>query len=424
MKTPSTTHSLEKRIRRRVNGPMHDFFAVCAPGLETLCHQDLTSLQLSGNVMETGGGIDFSSRLPGAYQANLHHRIATRILMRLTQFSATDFGRLSRKISEFPWELFLPNACRLIIHVSTHHSRLYHTDAIGIRIRDGIAAHISIVEDPPDETGKTDRDASSVSVQQLFVRAVNDRFTLSIDTSGLPLYKRGIKTFGGPAPIRETLAAATLKLAGYTGTGPLIDPMCGSGTFSLEAAMMAQNIPPGWLRSFAFEDWPGFRPKQWMHLRHQAEKEIVSQPKPIIFASDQSEKALNLLNQTLEAHDFFTCIQTARDDFFNIHPGKFGRTGLVVLNPPYGLRMGQIKESRELCQEIMKKLTTDFRGWKLALMTPHDIFPERYHMQLTRHAIVHGGLDLTLYTGIIPLSTQNPKPKTQNFPYAHANPAR
>lgn len=401
MNTISAIPSLEKRIRRHVNGPAHDFFANCAPGLEVLCHQELPPLELFGSIPEKGGGVEFSSRLPGCYRVNLHSRIATRILMRIAQFSATDFRRLSRKISEIPWELFLPAHSRLLVHVSAHHSRLYHTDAIAAHVRDGIATHVPVADDGMVDTQISHEDDSFNPLQHIYILTRDDRFTLSMDSSGQPLYKRGLKTRVGSAPLRETLAAAALKLAGYTGIEPLVDPMCGSGTFSLEAAMMAQNIAPGWLRSFGFEDWPGFRPRQWAHLRRQAEKQVVLRHEPIIFASDQSEIACSQLNQTIQSHDFFNCIQTARCDFFDINPAGFGRTGLVVLNPPYGLRMGNIGESLALCQDMMKKLTADFRGWKLALITPHILSPKQYHLRLTRHSIVHGGLNLTLYIGII-----------------------
>ena len=114
--------------------------------------------------------------------------------------------------------------------------------------------------------------------QRLFIRGVDDRFSVSIDSSGDLLYKRGIKTLAGTAPVRETLAAAILMLAGYSGNEALVNPMCGSGTFAVEGALMARNIPPGWNRSFAFMGWPGFRPAQWRHIRNAAEKRFVSGP--------------------------------------------------------------------------------------------------------------------------------------------------
>lgn len=122
--------------------------------------------------------------------------------------------------------------------------------------------------------------------QQLFVRAVNDQLTVSIDSSGDMLYKRGLKIQGGKAPIRETTAASILALAGYHIGEPLIDPMCGTGTFSLEGAMIANHIPAGWYRNFAFMGWPCFKPSRWKHIRREAKGRITRLTKPVIFASD------------------------------------------------------------------------------------------------------------------------------------------
>ena len=243
------TSPLEKRIRRHVIGKSHRFFAVTAPGLEPLCLGELESLGLTGAAVE--GGVEFSGRLQAAYLANLCLRTANRILLRVHEFRATSFRALAQEAASFPWELFIAPGAPLRIHVTTHHCRLHHSDAIAERVQNAIAERLSAFSV-----------AEARMPLQIFIRGVDDRFTASLDSSGENLYRRGIKTHAGKAPLRETLAAAALMLAGYSGEGFLLDPMCGAGTFALEAALMAKHLPPGGHRDFAFMAWPGFRPQQ------------------------------------------------------------------------------------------------------------------------------------------------------------------
>lgn len=379
-----------KRIRRHIQGPVHSFFAVCPPGLEDLCQADL---KMDGTLPEGGGGVEFTARLPGCYEANLHSRIATRILMRISQFHAADFRTLQTKLNHIPWELYLPKNYEVSVQVSTRHCRIHHSGAISEYVQHAVQSRL--------ESGSGEN-PEQTAAQRVFVRAVDDRFTLSLDSSGEALYRRGIKTRVGSAPLRETLAAAVLHLVGYTGDEPLLDPMCGSGSFSIEAAMKARNIPAGWLRSFAFFDWPGFRPSQWTHIRREAEKRFGLGSTPEVLASDTSQTAVRQLDETIQNHPFLDCIRTQTVDFFDIHPTRrFKRPGLVVLNPPYGLRMGNPAESRVLHTRILDKLASDFRGWKAALITPFPIPARSRDLRLALRPILHGGLRLHLYTGRI-----------------------
>jgi putative N6-adenine-specific DNA methylase len=229
---------------------------------------------------------------------------------------------------------------------------------------------------------------------------MDDRFSVSIDSSGDLLYKRGVKTLAGTAPVRETLAAAILMLAEYSGNESLVNPMCGSGTFAVEGALMARNIPPGWNRSFAFMGWPGFRPGQWHHLRNAAEKRFVSGPLPPVVAFDSASAACDSLARLAGSHAALDRIQVLEGDFLELNPLALGiAPGLVVINPPYGKRMGTRRESRQLIQNVVKKLKTDYRGWKFALLVPErsDIggIPPGWRF----HSIYHGGLKLELLVG-------------------------
>ncbi len=285
--TRTTTETpLKKRIKRHVIGRKRQFFAATAPGLETICREELRVLLPSGTPMAiVEGGVKFEGRLHDCYLADLNLRTANRLLMRIESFHAANFRELEKNLIAVPWELFILQDTPTHIRVTSRHSRLYHKDAVAGRVQASIALRFAQNEFSGEASPEP------TVTQQIFVRLSDNRFTLSIDSSGDLLHKRGIKPRAAKAPIRETLAAAALILSGYTGTEPLVDPMCGSGTFAIEAALIAQKIPPGRFRDFAFMEWPSFQPKRWQHMKEATEKKIVRTNTPFIFASDRDDRA-------------------------------------------------------------------------------------------------------------------------------------
>jgi len=254
----------------------------------------------------------------------------------------------------------------------------------------GTAAQIHVVE---DETRV---------VQHLLVRARDDTIVISMDSSGEPLYKRGLKEHGGKAPLRESLAAAILLWAGYTGREPLIDPMCGSGTFALEAALISNRTPPGWHREFAFMNWPAFKTKQWQHLKKERIPETVPMTQPSIFASDIDPGACASLSSVVQQYDLSQTISVVEKDFFDLDPGQCSRLpGIVTLNPPYGIRLGSNREARNLYTEIAVKLRNDYQKWHVAVLLPDRRLSASFPPGLKQRKVTHGGLELTLLTGQI-----------------------
>ncbi|MCF8068930.1 MAG: hypothetical protein K9L30_10125 [Desulfobacterales bacterium] len=387
--------ALEKRIKRHVVGKVLSFFAASTPGMEQHCHDELNTLHGDiDNIQSINGGVDFTGRLSDCYTANLKLRTANRVLMRIDDFKATNFRQLEKKVTDFPWELYLEQTVIPDIHVTTHTSRLFHKDAIKNRISDGIRNHLSTFINNIETYKKSE------AQQQLFIRAVNDRFFISIDASGEILHKRGVKTHGGRAPIRETLAANILKIAGYEAGKPLIDPMCGSGTFPIEGAMMVKHIPPGWFRNFAFMSWPSFQPGRWSHIRRELEKKIITDGKPTIFAFDKDETACNKLNTVIQKYQFEDVLKVKNCDFFSIKPSEItDKKGLIVINPPYGLRIGTIKERTALFFLICDRLKTFYNGWNYALIAPSPKLAQGAPFDKKVTPILHGGLKLNLLTG-------------------------
>jgi putative N6-adenine-specific DNA methylase len=336
--------------------------------------------------------VEFTGRLHECYRANLSLRTPNRVLMRAHSFPAVHFSELERQITAFAWELFLKPGGVQKVHVTTHHCRLHHTDAIAERILNGVEKRLQSL----GETGQP------VVSQQMFVRGIHDRFTVSIDSSGENLHLRGIKTHPGRAPLRETIAAAALLRGGFTGAETLLDPMCGTGTFSLEAALIAKNIPPGWFREFAFRGWPGFRPQRWDHLRRKATETFVALSSPRIFASDLDPAACSVLEDGLRAHDLSDAVAVSCRDFFELAPRELtDRPGVVVINPPYGRRLGSAAESRELFRAVIARIREHYHGWKFILVAPAGRDLPATGSPVELYPFFHGGLSVNVMVGSV-----------------------
>jgi putative N6-adenine-specific DNA methylase len=310
--------------------------------------------------------------------------------MRVHRFTAVHFGQLERQLARIAWELYLPERAEILPKVSLHSSRIFHSTAVAERVL--AAAGMNRNETGARRTPST--------TQRIYIRAVKDRFMVSLDGSGELLYRRGIKTQGGRAPLRETLAAAVLLLAGWDRSRLLVNPMCGSGTLAVEAALMAQNIPPGRYRKFAFQRWPGFQPGRWRHLLREAEKKIRIADRPLVFSSDSDGDACRRLASMLAKSDWAPAVRIEQRDFFDLKaPRPANGPGMLAINPPFGLRLENRDRARRLLVEIGRRLRACWRGWKLALLSPESNADTRLCLTLNKRPLVHGGRRLYLYSG-------------------------
>ena len=392
-KTSAGPIAFNKRLRRHVTGRVRDYYVVTVPGFEAICRRELVGLGFDDQTL-TGepGGITFRGRLVDCQRANLNLRTATRILMRVDSFMATNLRRLAKSVDRIAWELFFSADEPPEVKVSSHRSRLYHTEAIAQTLRASIAHRLM----------RSGRSLPAGSPQMLYARVVDDHFVLSVDSSGDPLYKRGLKSGPARAPIRETLAAAILIRAGYHSAMPLVDPMCGSGSFSLEAAMMAKCMAPGSKREFAFTGWPAYAENQWAFIRREAESRIIRLDRPRIFASDIDPVACAHLAETIAQNDLSDAVEVVRQDFFDTRADHFGPApGLVVINPPYGVRLGSERQANDLFMGICRHLKTHFPGWTVALITPNRELARQVPFPSSQMSLTHGGLTLALLIGTI-----------------------
>lgn len=335
------------------------------------------------------GGVEFTGTVQDCFRANLFLRSPSRIIMRLARFKAENFRSLEKKLALVEWELYLKKSAPVKCEVSTSHCRLYHKDAIAQRAGQSIRSHF-------DRLSGTDCTADSTAGHILMIRGENDFFEISLDSSGDLLHKRGIKREVGAAPLRENLAFAILSATNYSGELPLIDGMCGSGSFALEAAMIACNIPPGYFRSFAFEQWPCFSPAQWNYIKKEASQDMEHFEKPSVFAMDQDDAMVEHLAGALRHVDLLSSIMVMQQDFFALQPETLTQSrGIVVLNPPYGKRIGDKKDIEGLFREIAAKFRSDFKGWRAGVILPDralmNCFPVSGSSLIP---LFHGGLEL------------------------------
>ncbi|MGD8268614.1 MAG: hypothetical protein PVH69_00470, partial [Desulfobacterales bacterium] len=364
-----------------------EFFAAASPGLEPMCLNELQALSLVGpEGRATEGGVSFNGRLYDGYLANLCLRTANRVLMRIGAFKASNFLALEKKLAAIPWELYLHPGQPLRFNVTARHSRLYHGVAIAERFEKAVDARWDVgrVDPKPNE--------SKALSQRIFIRVVDDHFVVSLDSSGESLYRRGLKRQVTAAPLRETIAAAMLILAGYSPPEPLVDPMCGAGSFSLEAALWARNIPAGWFRDFAFSGWPAFAltHRRWKHTKDQCAQRIASTTNAAIFAADIDPSACKALEENAANSGLSASIAVSNRDFFDLTPREFGATpGLLTINPPFGRRIGSPKQSDALFQDLCNRLKAVWRGWRVSLVVPRKDLLKRisfpYSVQEIRH---------------------------------------
>ena len=297
-------------------------YVVTAPGLEHVTANELTRLDMK--VIDLGvGGLTCSITWPQLALAHLHLRTATRVLVRLGRFEASGFGDLKEGLADIPLHNWLPRHSALDLHVSTSGSRLHHTEAIAERVREVVRR----AYDPEL--------AYEGGVHTMHVRIARNVATVSLDATGDPLYQRGWRTESGPAPIRETLAAALLQWSGAAARATsLVDPCCGAGTIAIEAAQLARRIPAGGLRTFAFENWLPVEQDQTAKLRRAAAADVRPALKRRVRASDISPDMVAMATANAERAGVGGDIEFGVADARTVAPGND-----VVTNPPYGERL-------------------------------------------------------------------------------------
>lgn len=349
---------------------MTTLFAACAPGLEKLVEKELVELRMTPRAV-SDGGVEFDG---DAGQANLHLSVASRVLLRMGTFHAAAFPELRRKAAALSWSSVLRRGEAVALRVTAHKSRLFHTGAIAERITQAIGDALGA--EPPVEKARDDEDQQA---RLIIVRLQRDEVTISADTSGTLLHRRGYRQATGKAPLRETLACAMLAAAEWKPGEALLDPFCGSGTIVLEAARIASGIPAGARRL-------------GVTTTHVVPTEI--------HASDINHGALAAVRANMELAAFPVKIHVARRDAVDVEPPA--STGLVLTNPPYGHRVGDAQDLHALHAAFGRNLAQRFRGWRVGMLSSDDALIRSTGLALSPVLrTLNGGMRVTLHVGAV-----------------------
>lgn len=319
--------------------------------------------------------------------------------MRVAEFRATAFFELELQAKKIPWTRFVARGTRVGFRVTCRKSKLYHSDAVAERF----AAAVSRVPGVVTETTKAsdDDDSGGGLERQLFiVRFVHDVCTVSVDTSGALLHRRGYRQQLAKAPLRETLAAAILLGAGWTGDVPFEDPMCGSGTIPIEAALIARRIAPGIHRDFAFQRWPDFDPEIWTSLVTEARASELPRSPVEIHGADRDAGAIDAARANAERAG------VAGDVQLDVQPvsalADRDAPGLIASNPPYGVRVGEADRLRNLYAQFGNVVRSRRDGWTVALLTSDRQLERQTGLDLEeRFRTKNGGIPVHLVTALV-----------------------
>lgn len=355
-----------------------EIFLAAPPGLENVLRDEARELGFA-KARAVPGGVTFQGGWPDVRHANLHLRTANRVLARIASFRAFHLAQLDKRARKIDWPAFLRPGTAVKVETSTNRrSKIYHAGAASERIAKAAMAALGPALD------------ESAPVR-IMARIDDNLVTLSLDTSGTPLHKRGRKGFTGKAPLRETLAAAFLRQCGYRGDEPVLDPMCGSGTFLIEAAEMALGLAPGRARRFAFERMAGFDADLWNAERSQA---IPPAAPPGFFGYDRDQGAIQGATRNAEGLPTEFACQP-----ISALTRPEGPPGLVMVNPPYGARIGNKKQLYGLYGALGETLRAEFQGWRVGLVTSEPGLARATGLPFTQESppIPNGGLKIRLY---------------------------
>lgn len=353
--------------------------ATSAFGIESVLARELRELGYT-NLETENGRVTFSGDLTDAVRCNIHIRTAERILWEVAKFEARDFEELFQGTLSVRWEDFLPQNAKMHVIGKSIKSTLYSVPDCQSIVKK------AVVEAMKRKYRKNwfEEDGPLFRIE---ISLLKDTASLTIDTSGAGLHKRGYRTAGGEAPLRETLAAAIIKLSRWRADRVFADPLCGSGTFPIEAALIAKNIAPGIHRSFAAEEWPFIPKKVWKTAREKARAEIID-INPTIFASDIDAKVFNKARDNAAHAGVAECITFQKKPLSEFSTKK--KNGVLIANPPYGERIGDIKEAEKVYHEL-GSLYEKFEGWEFFILTPHEKFEEHFGRKANKNRKLYNG---------------------------------
>lgn len=367
----------------------HQFFATCPRGLEALLAEELQQ-QGARAVQVTDGGASFGGDMAVCYRVNLHSRLATRVLLEVVRGNYASEDDLYQAALKFNWPEWFDVGRNFMVKVTGVKCPLKSLEFATLRIKDAVCDRFrqAVGSRPYIDTKEPD--------VRIHAYLAAEHFQFYLDTSGHALYQRGLRRASIEAPLRENLAAGILKLSGWQPGTSLLDPMCGSGTFLLEAAMMALHIAPGSRRHFGFEKLKNFDADKWKSLRQQAQSQAKPATFKKIYGSDQDLRAVRVSKQNLQEAGLLEAVQLSHADMVEVPPPA--EAGVLVANPPYGVRIGEDEELAALYPKMGEALKRKFAGWNAYFLTNDLRMPKLMRLAPSKRTpLFNGPLECRLF---------------------------
>lgn len=368
---------------------MNQYFATCPRGLEALLANELKDLKAS-SITPTDGGVGFAGDWAVCYAANLHSRIATRIMWQVARGKYASEDDLFQAAYKLNWSQWFDVGRNFMVKVTGVKCPLKSLEFATLKIKDAVCDKFrqAVGSRPYIDTKEPD--------VRIHAYLAVEEYQFYLDTSGAALYQRGMRRASIEAPLRENLAAGILQLSGWQPGTPFLDPMCGSGTFLLEATMMALNIAPGLNRGFGFEKLKNFDEVIWKKIKQTA----VNQAKPVkfqkIYGSDADLRAVRVTKQNLQEAGFADAVQMSHVNITEVAAPS--DAGVLIANPPYGVRIGEDEELAALYPHMGETLKRKFSGWNTYFLTTDMRLPKLMRLAPSKRTpLFNGPLECRLF---------------------------
>lgn len=375
----------------------YELFATCAPGLESVVAMEITDLAAQHPKIETGG-VSIQGDLADAAGLALWARTPSRILVRVGKFRSGSLQDLHAKAKKLPWEKFVHPGQNIVVKATLHGSKLKRGDHAGAKLELAIKDSLK-----KPRRGGGGRHSSKLAPVEVILRVYKTEVTISIDASG-PMHKRGWRGASAKAPLRENLAASVLMAVDWQPDEPLADPMCGSGTFGIEAALIARDTAPGKDNIPPVTGFPSFQVRLWQKLQEEAQATLSTSEMGDIWicSGDRDAGAIKASRQN-SARAGVEGLITYRHATLETPLEALPEDGLVVINPPWGHRISDNKKLSGLYLGLGKGLAKSYPGWRVAIVCPDKALAGRVAKGVEKVAVFSaGGIKVGIWLGEIP----------------------
>ncbi len=364
-----------------MNSPQN-YFATVARGLEEIAAKELTRLG-AVNAKPEFTGVSFQGNRETLYRINLWSRVIFRVLMPIAELQSRDAEQLYKSIQSINWSDYIQINQAFAVNCTGSNRNLNHSHFTALQVKN------AIVDQQRAKTGKrSDIDTENPDIL-VNVHIYQDNCVLSLDSSGFSLHRRGYRAAMGLAPLKETLASALLAIAEWTSDLPFLDPLCGSGTLPIEAALTGLNIAPGLYNSFAFQNWTDFDETLWEKLQTEAQNATLTELPAVVCGSDADENVVSQARDNARASGLEEHLYFQQKELSEVEPPA--DHGIIICNPPYGIRLGEEEELGALYKLLGDIFKQRFKGWTAYVLTGNKELAKRVGLKASRRFPVYNG---------------------------------